>query len=432
MKKIVKFLAVAVLVLLVFSSCKDEKKEYKFLKVSEYSLSKVSDTSLVSFLSRENNIKLSIEYTLSEDVALKKLKDKEVDFLIIPNNARYSRSDFRTVVPLLPRVLMILTNKKLSFNDIKDVFEKGVVYFEDRSRLDSIFFEKLYYNFNIDERKIDSHLVEELSPEKESDSLEVYVGLTHFNNTEVRNLSDRGWYFYSMDDINMFGKGSRIEGFTMMNTDSYPFVLPMSIFRGKPLRSILTVAINDILITRKDVDHNLVYNLTKTIIENKSELIQMDQTYNLLKFDYDAQVLTFPIHRGARDYLNRNEPPVWYKYVKMVWPLISISVVLFGIFASFRQRLKRRKKQNIEMYYNSLLDIREKSDSTTDPEEYTALLKEMKKLRAQAIKSLAKKRLDPGESFNIFLALYNETKGELIERIREERAREKEQTDKKA
>ena len=410
------FIFLAVLFLI---SCSGQKKTFKLIKVAEYSSSKVTDSSLIKILKKKNNININIEYTLSEDEALKQLKNKNTDLVIIPNNARSSETDFRTLVPLLPRVLMILTNKEVESMKVKELFEKGNIYFEDRSRLDSIIFRKLYYNFNIDEKKINAHLIEELDISHLSDSLEVYVGLTHINNVLVKRLTNLNWHFFSLDNVNDYRKGSRIEGFTMMNTSGYPFIIPKSVYRGKPETSILTYAVNDNMICRSDLDEKIAYDIAQTLIENKSHLIQMNSIYSLLNFDYDKQVLSFPVHRGVRHYLNRNEPPVWFNYVKMVWPLISISVVVFGVIASLRQRLKRRKKQNIEMYYNRLIEIRDQTETAKDLDSYIKILKELKGLRSDAMKSLADKKLDPGESFNIFLALYNEVRSEVKEHITE-------------
>ena len=421
-----KNLYVVFLLLIILLSCGEKERSLKLLKVTEYSSSKVTDTSLVSLLKDKHNLDIDIEYTLSEDEALDLLKDKKVDLVIIPNNARSPEVNFRTLIPLLPRVLVILTNKRVDTMDAKDLFEKATVYFEDRSRLDSIIFRRLYYNYNIDEKKIDSRLSEDIDLNGNSDSLEVYVGLTHLNNVLVRKLTNLNWYFYSMGDIDYYGKGSRIEGFTMMNTSGYPFIIPMSIYRGKPKNSILTFAINDILISRDDLDERLAYEITGAIIENKSHLTRMNNVYNLLNFDYNKQVLSFPLHRGTKKYLNKNDPPVWFKYVKMVWPLISISVVVFGIIASFRTRLRKRKKQNIEMYYNDLIKIRDDADSAEDLDTYVSYLKQLKNLRSEAMKSLANKKLDPGESFNIFLALYNEIRDDFTDHIKTLRLKEQE------
>ncbi len=415
------------LLLIILSSCSEKEKKLKLVKVTEYSASKVTDISLAKILNKEDNIKIELEYTLSEDEALNKLEQKETDLVIIPNNAKSSDVNIRTLVPLLPRVFMVMTNKKIDSLNLKNLFEQGTVFFEDRSRLDSIIFKRLYFNFDIDEKKINSRLSEELNPEQTSDDLKVYVGLTHLNNPLIIKLANLNWHFFSLDNIDNYRKGSRIEGFTMMNTSAYPFIVPMSLYRGKPVRSVLTFAINDILICRSDLDESTAYKITQTIIEGKPKLIESNVVYNLLNFDYDSQVLSFPKHKGTIKYLNKDEPPVWFIYVKMVWPLISISVVIFGIIASIRQRLKRRKKQNIEMYYNNLLDLRDKADTAKDINSYIKILKELKVLRSEAMKSLANKKLDPGESFNIFLALYNEIRtdvGDTLKQLRTETQKE--------
>jgi TRAP-type uncharacterized transport system substrate-binding protein len=418
------FLFLIFVVLIMFSSCKEERS-LKLLKVTENSSSRVSDTSLARIIKIKNDIDISIDYTLSQDFALQQLEDKKVDLVIIPNNVNSNNLNFRTLIPLLPKILVFMTNKDVDSIDISEILERGKVYFEDRSRQDSMIMKKLYYNFNINERKINTRLSEDLKIDEFSDSLKIYAGIVHLNNRLVRSLAERGWHFFSVSDVNHYRKGSRIEGFTMMNTSAYPFIIPMSIYRGKPEKSILTFAINDILICREDLDEHIAYEITQTLIENKSHLIEMNNIYNLLNFDYDSQVLAFPKHRGTEKFLNRDELPVWYKYVKIIWPLISISVVLFGVFASLRQRLKRRKKQNIEMYYNRLLQIRDKGDVAVDAEAFIDILKELKSLRSQATKSLADKKLDPGESFNIFLALYNEVREDITDKIREMRFKEK-------
>ncbi len=409
----------------LLTSCKNERS-LKLLKVTEYSSSKVTDTSLVRLLKLKNDLDIKIDYTLSADSALQQLENKKVDLVILPNNTLSYYLKFRTLVPLLPRVLVVMTNKRVNDISINELIHDGTIYFEDMSGLDSVIFNRLYYNFNIDTHHIKKKFSKDLSPEVPSDSLKVYVGFIHLNNTLIRELTDANWYFYSLSNVEHYGKGSRIEGFTMVNSSIYPFIIPMSTFKGRPEKSVLTFAVNDMLVCREDLEEEVAYGITKTIIENKSNLSEMNSIYNLLNFDYDSQVLIFPKHEGVKEYLNRGEPPIWYKYIKMIWPLISISVVVFGVFASLQQRLKRRKKQKIEMYYNNLLEIRDKGDAAVDSDTFIEILKELKKLRSKAMKSLAGKKLDPGESFNIFLALYNEIRDDLSEKIRETRQKEKE------
>jgi hypothetical protein len=408
------FLSISIITIL-FSSCVEEKRTLKLLKVTEYSSSKVSDSALIKILKEDKDLDIDISYTLFEEYALNQLNEKKVDLVIIPNNVVSNNLKIKAITTLLPRILMIFTNKRTEVTDLKELFEAGTVYFEDRSILDSVFFKKLYYNFNIDEKKITSKTAEEINFNTENDSLMVYVGLTHINNILVKKMTDHNWSFFSIGDIDNFGKGSRVEGFTMMNTSSYPFVLPKSVYRGKPEKSILTIAIKDILICREDLDENVAYQIPETLIENKSHLIYLNSAYNLLDFDFENQVLSFPLHQGTRNYLERNKPSIWMRYVNMAWPILSILVIFIGALTSFNRKLRKKRKENIEKYYSSLLLIREKSEHLETSNEMTELLHELRTLKSKAIESLANNKFDSGESFNIFLALYTEIKSDLDE-----------------
>ncbi len=415
-KKINKFIFFSVAILTVFfSSCIKEKKPLKLLKVTEYSSSKVSDSALIKVLKEEKGLDIEICYTLFEEVALDQLINKKVDLVIIPNNVVSDNLKIKSITTLLPRILMVFTNRKTDITDLKVLLERGTVYFEDRSKLDSIFFKNLYYNFNIDEKKINSKTADEIEFNMDNDSLMVYVGLTHINNVLVKEMTDLNWRFFSIGDIDNYGKGSRVEGFTMMNPSSYPFVLPKSVYRGKPENSILTIAIKDILICREDLDVNIAYQIPETLVEIKSHLIYLNKAYNLLDFDFDDQVLAFPLHQGTRNYLERNKPSIWMRYVNMAWPILSIFVIFIGAFTSFNRKLKKKRKENIEKYYTSLLQIREKSEHINNSGEIKDLLVELGSLKSKAIESLANNKFDSGESFNIFLALFTEIKNDLNE-----------------
>lgn len=403
--------------LISFYSCNEEKTSLKLLKVEEHSSSKIRDSSLLKILKIKYNLDLEVDYTLSEDFALDQLSNKKTDLVIIPNNATSKDMSIKSIIPLLPRVLIIMTNKNVNERSLKDILENGDVYFEDRSRLDSIFFDKLFYSFNIDKNKIDSK--PDLKIDKKSDSLKIYVGLIHLNNVEMRDLIHQNWSFFSLDDIDSFRKGSKTEGFTLMNRSVKPFIIPKSIIKGKPDNSVLTVSISDILISRSDIDNDVIYGITKTLYENKSRLIQMNSVYNLLDFNYGREDLSFPLHEGANNYLEREKPSIWMHYINMAWPILSILVIFIGGFTAFNRKWKKKNKESIENYYISLLDIREKSLLYSEKLKIEELLSEIKILRSKAIKALANNKFDSDKSFNIFLALYSEIKDDLVEHLNE-------------
>lgn len=400
-------------------SCKSETPQIKLLKVTEYSSSKLSDTALVKILRDQNNLDIQIDYTLSEDHALKRLNNDDVDLVIIPNNAGRNNYKFKFLAPLTPRVLMIYTNRNVGGMDLKNIFEEGEIFFEGRSRLDSLFFKKLYYHFNIDKNKIKTPPINEIDFTKKNKKLLVYVGLTHLNNEIIKALSNLNWSLFSLDKIENLGKGSRVEGFNLMNSFSYPFVIPEYTYHGNPDKPVLTLAIKDILISKKKFNEDLAYDIIKTIAENEADLAKVDDVYNLLNFDVQRQKWAYPFHESTKKYLSKDKPSIWMGYINNILIIASIIVIIFGAASSFQTIVRKKKRYKIETYYYSLNDIRERALIQESSEGIHLLLSELNKVKAKAIHILAHNKFDSSESFDIFLILHAEIQKELKEKIEE-------------
>lgn len=416
MKKIIYSIFLFSFITLTFS-CTADKNSLSLMKVTEQGSSKLSDSALIKILKNETGKDIEITYSISQQFAFEQLNDGKVDMIVAPNNIakKIASLDFRTIVPLLPRVLMVLTNKKTETENLKELLENNTVIFEEMSKTDSLFFDNLYYNFDIKKEKIKTKNILDLNLENKSDSIFVYVGLTHMHNLFIKKLVDYNWFMFSLDNIQNYGMGSKLEGVAMIYPSTYPFIIPMSIYKGKPEKPIFTIAIKDMLICRNDLDDDIVYNIARTIIEKKPQLVLLNNAYTLLDFDKDQQLLSFPLHEGTKNYIERNKPSIWMQYINMAWPILSILVIFIGAFTSFNRNLKKKKKESIENYYTSLLKIRKKSFLINSRTNIEDLLDELKVLKSDAIKALANNSFDSSESFNIFLALYSEIKNDLID-----------------
>ena len=191
------------------------------------------------------------------------------------------------------------------------------------------------------------------------------------------------------------------------------------VYKSVPKSPVLTVAIKDILIARKELDAGIAYEIVETIVENKVRLIKMNDIYNIINFDFDEQIWAFPLHQGSLNYIEKDKPFAWVRWINILWPIISILVIFIGAFSSVRNKLRKRQRQNIEAYYISINEIKEKLILMVKHEEINDLLQELNDLKTKAIDTLANNKFDSGESFNIFLALYSELKNDLNERLKE-------------
>ncbi len=418
MKTALTFILPALLFLSV--SCGNfSKRELRLLKVTELGSARISDSAIVKVLEHHANWKIDISYHLSEDTALYKLWNKEVDMAILPNNTPQDEAfEVKTIMPLLPRILLILTKNIPGTENIelKQLFENHRIVYEDMSRLDSIFFEKLYFSHGIDPDKINAVTNNEINVEEWYDSSFVYVGLTHLHNPVMEKLLDHDAKFFPLDKVEALGKGSAVEGLSLIFPHLYPFILPKSFYKDKPLEPVLTIAIPDILVTRTDMDESTVYEVVKSLVENKMHLIQYDNIYNLLDTDFKDRQYNFSMHAGTVKFLNRDKPSVWSRYAAVIWPFVSMLAILIGALASVNKKMQQRKKMRIETLYSKLLRLREKILKISNPEEKDAMLHELHELRSQAFEALLNDKLVANESFSIFLALYNEVIREVQEK----------------
>jgi len=400
-----------------FLSCEiNNHKNLTMLKVTELGSSRLSDSAIVNVLHREANLSIEIKYDLSEDTALIHLEDKTIDLAILPNNTAVNTNiKVRTVIPLLPRVLMILAHNIPDLDNvkIKNLFENYTLVYEDMSRMDSLFFRQFLLSFNIDQSKIYGLHVNQIDLNSWGDSSFVFVGLTHLQNPLLKKLVDMNSKMVSLDDVNELGKGSTVEGFLLSFPSIYPFILPKNIYKGEPKNPVLTIAIRDILVARADLSDEIVYSITKTLIENKPQLIQEDRIYNMLETDFSNMNSSFPLHNGTKQYIERNKPSVWSRYASIIWPFVSMLAILIGALVSFSNRMKHRQKLRIEVFYQKLLKLRKKAFNEQDNTDIDEILKEMRKIRMKAFEALSSNKLEGNESFNIFLSLYSEIQDEV-------------------
>jgi len=412
------FFISALVGLITFLSCTNSDKELVILKVSELGPAKVADSTLATVVEEELQQKIRVEYTLFEDTALKRLKDHEVDLAIVPNNTTgcSKENNLRTVIPLLPRLLIILAYNIPEAHDIpiNELLEKHNVLFEEMSRLDSTFFRTFFTTFNITSPNTSSYFfVHDIDGEKWRDSSFVYIGLTHIHNPVMRTLLEHGAEFVTLDDVNNLGKGSSVEGLRAAYPKLKPFIIPKTIYLGEPKEPVLTIAITDILVACKDLDNYLVYDIVKTLNDKRSQLISEDNTYNLFDPRTSDFLLSFPLHKGTIAYQNRDKPSVWTRYASIIWPFLSIIAIIAGALASLRRHINQRKKMRIDLIYNELLTIRKRAFNNQDESSREQLFKELRSIRAKAFDALVNNKLSANESFIIFLSLYSEVVEEI-------------------
>jgi len=175
-------------------------------------------------------------------------------------------------------------------------------------------------------------------------------------------------------------------------------------------KDLRTIATDTLLVTRKDVPESVIYELTRTLLEQKPRFTAVaPQLFQGINESFDPLEFSFPLHSGARRYLARDEPGFLERYAELINMLVYVTfLVLTGLLALARWRM-RRKKDRMDTFYQRVLAIRERAAG----EDHAVLIAELYALEHEAFDSLIAERLAANESFRIFTDLMVRTRAEL-------------------
>ncbi len=190
-----------------------------------------------------------------------------------------------------------------------------------------------------------------------------------------------------------------------------PFIIPAGTYHvpGGD-RNITTVAVTTLLATRKGASVNVIYGLTKVLLEEKPRFVKISPAlFSGINDSFDPLDLNFPLHRGTRRYLNRDEPSTIERYAETINMLVYVAFLLLTGVVGFTRYRARRKKDRIDTYYARVLDIRR--SATTQAREQC--LADLRKLEEEAFDALIAEKLAADESFRIFIELASRTASEI-------------------
>ena len=308
------------------------------------------------------------------DKNIENILEGRSNFGLIMNEAALDERNLqvRTVAPLFPLVAMIMYRTDHEVKDLDDLLNNHKVM-EIESDFYSEFFRGAGYDvdsldFSIMRDKDVKTLMQRIVAEK----VEVLCVFASIYGPAIEKLSQMGWRFFSLGDIDLFGRGSTVEGYCLKNPQYYPFVIPRGTYGAFPETPVVTIAQDVLMITHQDSDPELVYDLVSDVFNHKQYLSQKNVIFSTLTENFDHGRLIFPLHEGTEEYLARNEPSIFERYAELAGVIFSILVVVVGFLASAR----RRRKDRIDKYY--LLAMEAKS-----PEELDALEMEVVKLVEQ-------------------------------------------------
>ncbi|MEM8896418.1 MAG: TAXI family TRAP transporter solute-binding subunit, partial [Bacteroidota bacterium] len=224
---------------------------------------------------------------------------------------------------------------------------------------------------------------------------------------------------FSFDNVEQFGRGSLAVAISLKFPQMKPFIIPQRTYGSLTEEAVVTIATDAVLITRGDLDDDVIYNITKAIFQHKERFTSISPLIYLdLKENFDRTRLNFPLHNGARIYLDRDEPTIFERYAELIGVIFSILVTLVssGLYLSKWQA--QRKKDRVDIFYQDIMDIKNELSGLSSTGQVAQRIKKLKDSQNKAFKMLIDEELRADESFRIYMELSKETIQELTARYK--------------
>jgi len=210
-------------------------------------------------------------------------------------------------------------------------------------------------------------------------------------------------------DLRFVNLGDAVSGlevrFPFLKGVSIPamtYQCPSRVEGAMPRLGAETVGVSSLLVCRKDIPAEMVYEVTRELFASRNQLSNLTpEAYQIAEIT-SSELLPWSVHEGAQRYFRRREPGFLVRYAEVMAFLMSLAAASWAILGVVSRWSSQRKKDRIDMYYLEVAAVFLKLDE----ELSLASLKEEKvrlhSLRSRAFQDLTNERLKADDSFGIF------------------------------
>ena len=365
---------------------------------------------LAALFSAETSIRLELtEEAMSGQEALDAVVAGDADLALVSNALPY-RDGVATVIPFFPTVLHIGSVGGREVNTIEELLTGARVYAGEEGSASRLMFEK-----SVDRVKLPEESFTYVDDPGRDAGIDVFIVFAPIAPDRLESVQRRiNIRLFSLGEPGEVGQGSPIDATTLLNPYLRPFIIPVDTYGDATPEPILTVAVDKMLVARRDLSNAAIYELISELLRLRPALAaRRPGLFRELSGDFDASRSTFVLHPGAQAYLERSEPTVYERYSGVAEVAVTVLLALFSAIFGGMRLYRMQRKNRIDRYYSEVIRIRHEAENATEDVDRDALAKKLKDIQDDAFAELVDEKLAANESFRIFITLSNDVLRQL-------------------
>ncbi len=398
--------------LLLIAACEQRSNELTVV-LPESDFDQEVAKEIADLFGRESTIELRLtESALSEEAALDALADGTVDVALVSNSMPYQEG-VATVIPLYPTVLHVGHSSDREISDLSDLLRDARVFAGPVGSASRLMFRRMVDRPELG--SLDYTFVGAPDRENLPDVFVVFAPvLPELLRERIQDAPQLK--LVGMGPPESVGTGSTIDAATLLNPYLRPFVIPVGTYGAATPDPVLTLAVDKILLARRDLRPSVVYDLINEVVRLRPALAaSYPGLFRDLTGDFDASQSTFVLHPGAQAYLQRDAPSVYERYSGIAEVVVTIFVALASATFAGVRIYRLRRKNRIDTYYSEAIRLRNAFADGSGDADRQATIEKIRALQNEAFSLLVDEKLAADESFRIFITLSNDVVQELAE-----------------
>ena len=362
-------------------------------------------------------LRLKVRESRNSSVSISMINKGQVDMASVQSNTP-AYSTVNLVADLFPDYFLMITRQEMPLNRVMDLRQKRIAIPEDGST-GSLSFWSVIDHYRIAPRGFFS-----LSVTREK-GVEAFLAGKVDAIFVVSSLRDP----FLLSFIEEAGlRGVRLKFIPIEQAEAMalkrPFLEPVKIVKGafdggKPLpaQDITTPSLNRLLVASSKADEDAIYELVKTVFENRLDLLIRMALSSAIEDPRTAGGATLPLHPGAQRFYDRDKPSFLQENAEPMALIVTMTALIFSALLGLRRSHQARAKNRGDVYNETLLDISQRARLSTEITELEAMKQELVELLERVVHALDTDQVTE-DGFQSFAFLWSSARDTVNEQLK--------------